>query len=168
MIARIWERHDYTTLTPSAVSDRLAAFAMQPDVREAILARTRAIVRSNYPELEAWLRRHADVFTWDRPDAGAIAYAQVDLPARAPPSPNASAPNAACCSCPGEMFGLKKGLRFGFGYDIEHTLKGLAPSSTSVLGRGGSRPCDQVRVGAARPAPLPRLPRRGMGRARAR
>ena len=27
---------------------------------------------------------------------------------------------------PGEMFGLKKGIRFGFGYDIEHTLKGLA------------------------------------------
>ena len=27
---------------------------------------------------------------------------------------------------PGDMFGLKKGLRFGFGYDIEHTLKALA------------------------------------------
>ena len=27
---------------------------------------------------------------------------------------------------PGDMFGLKKGLRFGFGYDIEHTLKGLS------------------------------------------
>ena len=27
---------------------------------------------------------------------------------------------------PGEMFGLKKGIRFGFGYDIEHTLKGLS------------------------------------------
>jgi hypothetical protein len=24
------------------------------------------------------------------------------------------------------MFGLKKGLRFGFGYDIDHTLKGLS------------------------------------------
>ena len=23
------------------------------------------------------------------------------------------------------MFGLKKGIRFGFGYDIEQTLKGL-------------------------------------------
>jgi hypothetical protein len=27
---------------------------------------------------------------------------------------------------PGSMFGLKRGLRFGFGYDIEHTMKGLA------------------------------------------
>jgi hypothetical protein len=25
-----------------------------------------------------------------------------------------------------DMFGLKKGIRFGFGHDIEHTMKGLA------------------------------------------
>ena len=67
MISRIWERHDYTTLTPSAVSDRLAAFAMSPDEREAILSRTRTIVRGNYPRLEAWLDTHAGVFTWERP-----------------------------------------------------------------------------------------------------
>ena len=30
-IGRIWERHDYTTLTPGMVSDRLAARAMLPD-----------------------------------------------------------------------------------------------------------------------------------------
>jgi hypothetical protein len=24
------------------------------------------------------------------------------------------------------MFGLAQGIRFGFGYDIEHTLKGLS------------------------------------------
>ena len=26
---------------------------------------------------------------------------------------------------PGEMFGAANGIRFGFGYDIEHTMKGL-------------------------------------------
>ena len=26
---------------------------------------------------------------------------------------------------PGDMFGLGKGIRFGFGYDIEKTMKGL-------------------------------------------
>ena len=126
MIARIWERHDYTTLTPSAVSDRLAAFAMQPEVREAILARTRFIIRSNYPELESWLQRHADVFTWDRPDAGAIAYAKVDLPGKSADLAERIRTERSVLLVPGEMFGLKKGLRFGFGYDIEHTLRGLA------------------------------------------
>ena len=132
MIARIWERHDYTTLTPSAVSDRLAAFAMQPDVREAILTRTRFIIRSNYPELEAWLQRHADVFTWDRPDAGAIAYAKVGLTGKSADLVERIRTERSVLLVPGEMFGLKKGLRFGFGYDIEHTLRGLALASEII------------------------------------
>ena len=132
MIARIWERHDYTTLTPSAVSDRLAAFAMQPEVREAILTRTRSIIRSNYPELEAWLEHHADVFTWDRPDAGAIAYAKIGLPGKSADLAERIRTERSVLLVPGEMFGLKKGLRFGFGYDIQHTLRGLALASEII------------------------------------
>src|SRR5215212_1685883 len=52
LIPRIWEHHDYTTLTPSMMGDRLAGFAMQPFVRENILARTRGIIRRNYPALD--------------------------------------------------------------------------------------------------------------------
>jgi aspartate/methionine/tyrosine aminotransferase len=32
---------------------------------------------------------------------------------------------------PGEMFGLGDGFRIGFGYDIEHTMKGLELASTA-------------------------------------
>ncbi|MET0799898.1 MAG: aminotransferase class I/II-fold pyridoxal phosphate-dependent enzyme [Actinomycetota bacterium] len=125
-IARIWERHDYTTLTPSAVSDRLAAFAMLPNVREAILARTRSIVRTNYPRLEDWLESHDDIFTWVRPDAGAIAYSKYDLPIKSAALAERIRTDRSVLLVPGDMLGLKKGLRFGFGYDIEHTLKGLS------------------------------------------
>lgn len=125
-IAGIWDRHDYTTLTPSAVSDRLAGFAMVPEVREAILTRTRAIVRANFPRLEAWLRTHDDIFEWARPDAGAIAYARYDLPIKSFALTERIRTQRSVLLVPGDMFGLKKGLRFGFGYDIDHTLKGLS------------------------------------------
>lgn len=125
-IAGIWDRHDYTTLTPSAVSDRLAGFAMVPEVREAILTRTRAIVRANFPRLEAWLRTHDDIFEWARPDAGAIAYARYDLPIKSFELTERIRTQRSVLLVPGDMFGLKKGLRFGFGYDIDHTLKGLS------------------------------------------
>ena len=126
VIERIWERHDYTTLTPSMVSDRLAAFAMQPEVREAILARTRAIIRANYPQLESWMRTHSDIFAWARPVAGAIAYATYDLPIGGTALVERIRRERSVLLVPGKMFGIGKGLRFGFGYDIEHTLKGLA------------------------------------------
>ena len=126
VIDRIRRRHDYTTLTPNIVSDRLAALAMIPDVRESILARTRAIIRANYPHLDTWLRSHAAVLRWARPAAGAITYAKVGLPGTTRRLSERIRTEQSVLVVPAEMFGLKKGMRFGFGYDIEHTLKGLA------------------------------------------
>jgi aspartate/methionine/tyrosine aminotransferase len=125
MIAKIWERHDYTTLTPGLLSDRLAAFAMQPDVRENILRRTRGIIRANLPALEAWIDTHP-YFTYVRPEAGAIAYVKYALPGRSTDLVERVREERSVLLVPGDMFGLKKGIRFGFGFDIEHTMKGLA------------------------------------------
>ncbi len=58
LIQEIWKRHDYTTLTPGMLSDRLAARVLEPAVRERVLLRTRAIIRRNLPRLEEWLAAH--------------------------------------------------------------------------------------------------------------
>jgi aspartate/methionine/tyrosine aminotransferase len=126
LISQIWERHDYTTLTPNMISDRLAALAMLPEVREAILTRTRAIIRENYPRFAGWLRSHDDIFQYVRPTAGAIAYAKYDLPVKSTELVERIREERSVLLVPGDMFGIKKGIRFGFGYDIEHTMKGLA------------------------------------------
>ena len=125
-IGRIWERHDYTTLTPSIVGDRLTAIAMQPDVRERILTRTRSIVRTNYPSLEEWLRTHDDILRWVKPAAGAISYAVFELPVESFELVERIRRERSVLLVPGDMFGLAKGLRFGFGFDIDHTMKGLS------------------------------------------
>ena len=126
LIPKIWEHHDYTTLTPNAISDRLAGFAMQPLVRENILARTRVIIRGNYPVLDGWLRSHDDIFSWARPAAGAIAYVKYDLPVKSAKLVERIRADRSVLLVPGSMFGIGKGIRFGFGFDIEHTLAGLA------------------------------------------
>ena len=135
LIRDTWARHDYTTLTPSAISDKLAAFAMDPVVRENIFARTRAIIRANLPHLEAWIREHGDVFTYARPVAGAIAYVKYDLPVGSTELVDRVREERSVLLVPGDMFGLRKGIRFGFGYDIEHTMKGLAQAEDLLTGR---------------------------------
>jgi aspartate/methionine/tyrosine aminotransferase len=107
------------------VSDRLAALAMRADVRENILARTRAIVRANLPPLEEWIASHP-YFRYIRPVAGAIAYVRYDLPVPSRELIERIRLEQSVLLVPASMFGLKKGIRFGFGYDIEYTLKGLA------------------------------------------
>src|SRR5688572_25408383 len=48
-IDAIWGVHDYTTIAPGALNDRLARIALSPAGRERLLARTRGIIRANYP-----------------------------------------------------------------------------------------------------------------------
>lgn len=125
-IERVWRHHDYTTLTPGMISDRLAAIAMRPEAREQILSRTRSIIRANYPQLETWLRSHGELFSWARPAAGAICYANLISGDSTLELVEQIRTGASVLLVPGEMFGIGPGIRFGFGYDIEYTLKGLA------------------------------------------
>jgi hypothetical protein len=125
VIERIWQRHDYTTLTPGVLSDRLTTRAMEPDVRERILARTRGIVRTNLPRLEEWIGAQ-EAFSYLRPVAGAIAFVRTHLPIGSAELVERIREERSVLLVPGEMFGIDNGIRFGYGYDIDHTLKGLA------------------------------------------
>lgn len=126
IIRRIWQRHDYTTLTPAKVSDVLASIALEPQKREWILGRTRRILERQLPRLEEWLNTHSDFFGFVRPRAGAIVYAEYDYPIDSTELFERIRKEQSVLLVPGDMLGAGHGLRFGYGYDIEHTLKGLA------------------------------------------
>jgi hypothetical protein len=126
LIEELWIRHDYLTLTPSLLSDYLGTIAMKPQRRESILARTRHIIRKNLPPLEEWFLKRDDIFTYVRPEAGAIVYCEYKLPINSTELINRLRVEESVLLTPGDQFGLDKGIRTGFGYDVEKTLKGLA------------------------------------------
>jgi aspartate/methionine/tyrosine aminotransferase len=125
LIEQIWIHHDYLTLTPGLLNDRLGAIAMEPVRREAILARTRKIIRSNLPLLEEWLNEYSHLFHYARPVAGAIAYFEYDFPINSTELIDRLMKEKSVLMVPGDQCGLDKGIRVGFGYDIQKTLKGL-------------------------------------------
>ena len=67
-----------------------------------------------------------------RPVAGAIAFAKVDLPVDTRYLVERIRTERSVLLVPGEMFGIDNGIRFGFGFDIEHTLKGLALAGETI------------------------------------
>jgi DNA-binding transcriptional MocR family regulator len=107
------------------LNDRLAAIAMEPVRREAILARTRKIIRANLTVMEEWMNEYSHLFQYTRPVAGAIAYFEYDLPIKATTLIDRLRDEGSVLMVPGEHFGLNKGIRVGFGYDIQKTMKGL-------------------------------------------
>lgn len=126
LIKDLWVRHDYLTLTPSLLSDRLGTIAMEPQRREAILARTRRIIRENLPPIEKWFSERDDIFTYVRPEAGAIFYSKYKLPINSAELINRLIAEKSVLLTPAEHFGLDRGIRVGFGYDVDKSLEGLA------------------------------------------
>lgn len=125
LIEQIWIHHDYVTTTPGLLNDRLAAIAMEPVRREAILARNRKIIQANLSVLEEWMTEYSHLFHYTPPVAGSIAYFEYDFPINSTTLIDRLRKESSVLLVPGEHFGLDKGIRTGFGYDIQKTLKGL-------------------------------------------
>ena len=125
-IARFWGYQDYTTLTPSVLSDRLARAALEPRRREQILARTREILRRQLPEVEAWVRKHPGALEVIPPRAGAIALVRYRLPIGSVRLFDRLRLEKSVLITPGAHFGIGKYLRIGYGYDIGKVREGLS------------------------------------------
>lgn len=152
---------DYTTLTPSMLSDRLARLALEPGRRDALLARTRSILARNLPELEAWIRGHGPLFDYIPPVAGAIAFVRYRLPIASVALFDRLRKEESVLITPGRHFGTGSYIRIGYGYDPARTREGLAAIDRFLrrFDFGGVRPKSKPRS-----APRPRM----TGRARAR
>jgi aspartate/methionine/tyrosine aminotransferase len=144
LIADLWGVHDYTTIAPGAVNDRLARIALEPAKRARILARTRMIIRTNYAELRRWIEKR-DSLSHIAPAAGAIALVRHAYPLPSIEIANRLRDERSVLVVPGEFFDMAGYLRIGFGSDPKHLtstltligefLDGLKPREAQEVGR---------------------------------
>ena len=125
VVAATWAHHDYTTIGPGALSDRMAIHALTPAVRSRILQRTRRILTSNLPVMTGWLDAHRDWFTWALPEAGAIVYARYHHPINSTDLVNRLRVEKSVLVVPGDHFGMDGYLRIGFGSEVRYLRDGL-------------------------------------------
>jgi aspartate/methionine/tyrosine aminotransferase len=78
LTADCWTQHDYLTIGPNKMSDRIARVAVEAPNRERCYARTREILLHNLPIARAWIDSFAGRVTWQPPQAGAIALIKYD------------------------------------------------------------------------------------------
>lgn len=123
--AALWSYHDYTTIAPGALNDRLARVALSPSRRPELLARTRGIIRANLPLVEQWLRDHQAGFTWLPPDAGAILYVRYNHGVNSTTLVTQLREEHSVLIVPGDHFGMDGYLRIGFGEPAGYITAGL-------------------------------------------
>lgn len=78
LLARCAAFKDYTTICSSAPSEILALIALR--ARDAVLARSRAIVSANLESVDDFFDDWADRFTWVRPRGGSIGFPRLTVP----------------------------------------------------------------------------------------
>lgn len=72
MLSRMERLKHYLSIANSGPSERLANIALKN--RDALLARTCAIVDENLPKWDAFFGRHSDLFDWQRPDGACMGF----------------------------------------------------------------------------------------------
>jgi aspartate/methionine/tyrosine aminotransferase len=125
-IKKTWPYHDYTTISPSILSDRLARIALSSKNRTKILKRTRAILRKNFPLLESWLKKQEGIFHFVRPKAGAIVFVRYNLKINSTQLVEKLIHEKSVLIVPGDHFEMDHHLRFGFGSESRELKSALS------------------------------------------
>ncbi len=125
LIAELWGIHDYTTIAPGAINDRLARMALAPERRPTLLARTRGIIRTNYPVLRRWIEQREGMVHVP-PGAGAIAFVRYPHAISSTELTARLRDEAGVLIVPGDHFDMDGYVRIGFGADPTYLAHGLA------------------------------------------
>jgi aspartate/methionine/tyrosine aminotransferase len=125
MMAETWAQHDYITICPNKISDRIARTAVDPTNREKCYARTRSLLQANLEIAREWIASFNGFLEWREPEAGAIALVKY----------NASIPSAELAErmrtrqntlvVPGSYLGLEGYLRIWLGAREDYLREGL-------------------------------------------
>jgi aspartate/methionine/tyrosine aminotransferase len=125
LVSECWSQHDYLTIGPNKLSDRLASIAVMPQNRERCYGRTRAILMHNLPIAREWIARFGGRLSWREPQAGAIALVRYVADITSLDVAERVRVNQSTLIVPGSHVGLENHLRIWLGGREEFLREGL-------------------------------------------
>lgn len=125
LIDEIWARHEYVAISASMLSNKLAAFALSPEVRPRIIDRTRGLIRNGFPVLEQWATENSSLVSLTPPDGGAIALVKYAADIGSEALVDRLRKDHSVLIAPGAHFGAEGYVRISFGLPEDYLRKGL-------------------------------------------
>ena len=121
----IWRRHEYTTISATMLSNKLAAVALSPEVRPRLIQRARDFVRAGFSILEEWLEQHQGTFSLVPPQAAAIAFPRYHLDVGSTDLVDRLIRQKSVLVAAGEHFGIDHHLRISYGLPPDYLRPAL-------------------------------------------
>ena len=132
LAAECWTQHDYITIGPNKMSDRIARVAVDPANRERCYARTGAILRHNLPIAREWVKSFGGRLTWTEPRAGAIGLMRYDAATPSLDIAERIRVRQSTLIVPGTHVGIEGHLRIWLGGTEEFLREGLRRIGTEL------------------------------------
>ncbi len=124
-IEKAWSYHDYTSITTSILSNRIATLALQPDVRKKILNRNRSMLRENLVLLTNWVKKQHPLFQFHKPQAAGVAFLKYNMDINSTELTTRLREEKSVFIVAGDCFGMDRFVRIGIGSEKDYLLAGL-------------------------------------------
>ncbi len=121
----IWRRHEYTTISATMLSNKLAAAALSPEVRPRLVQRARDYIREGFSIFEEWLEVHQGALSLVPPQAAAIAFPRYHLEVGSVDLVKRLIHEKGVLVAAGEHFGIDHHLRISFGLPADYLRSAL-------------------------------------------
>jgi aspartate/methionine/tyrosine aminotransferase len=121
----IWARQDYVTISATMLGNKLAAYALSPEVHPRIISRTRDYVRRGYDNFANWCQEKSDLVSHVPPQAAAIAFVRYNLEVNSSEMVKRLIHDRSTLVVPGDHFGLDQHLRISYGLAEDYINEGL-------------------------------------------
>ena len=118
-----WSQHDYITIGPNKLSDRMTRVAVQPENREKLYARTTAILKENLPSFEAWVAG-VEELEYTRSQAGAFSFLKLKTDAPSAEIVKGCLKKRNTLIVPGSHFGMEGYIRVWIGGAQDYLKEG--------------------------------------------
>lgn len=133
MTEEIWARQDYITISTTILANKLAAYALLPEVHSRILTRTREYIRKGYKNFEQWCKNNKDLFSLVPPQAAAIAFIRYHHSINSTNLCKRLIQEKKMYVVPGDHFGIDHHLRISYGLPANYLNEGLNRLSQMII-----------------------------------
>ena len=127
-----WSQHDYITIGPNKMSDRIAQVAVETKNRERCYARTGEILRHNLPIAREWADGFGGRLQWTPPTAGAIALMRYETDTPSLAIADQVRTRQSTLIVPGVHVGIEGHVRVWLGGREDYLREGLRRIGTEL------------------------------------
>ena len=132
-----WSYHDYTSITASVLSHKVAEIVLEPTMRRKVLSRSIAMLNENLAATIEWAKGYKDMLEFVPPQAGGMVFLRYKFPIHSTELSDWMRLEKGVFIVAGDVYGLDHHFRLGIGVPKPDLLKGYDLLTTGLREKFG-------------------------------